>query len=241
MAYDFLGLVNEINARLNEVALTSSNFASAAGFYRSAKDSVNAAIRDINHTHYEWPFNHVTDTLTLVVDQTRYDFPADAASVDVDSFRVKEDATFGNKTVKLRPILYQEYLDRYVDQEYTTGDVSNVPERVFLTQDNQIGFYPKPDEEYEVDYEYFMFPTDLEAFDDVPTIPERFRQVIVDGAMFHAYMFRSNEQSAALMKAKFEEGLKRMRIMLINDYKYVYSTYIPNSTTYTFGPRVKNG
>ena len=31
MAYDYIGLVNDINKRLNEVELTSSNFATATG------------------------------------------------------------------------------------------------------------------------------------------------------------------------------------------------------------------
>ena len=38
MAYDFLGLVNDVNKRLNEVELTSSNFGNAVGFYSAAKD-----------------------------------------------------------------------------------------------------------------------------------------------------------------------------------------------------------
>ena len=48
MAYNFLGLVNDINHRLNEVALTSSNFATAVGYYSIAKDAVNSAVRHIN-------------------------------------------------------------------------------------------------------------------------------------------------------------------------------------------------
>ena len=59
MAYDYIGLTNEVNRRLNEVELTSANFSTATGFYAHIKDAVNASIRDINHTHYEWPFNHV--------------------------------------------------------------------------------------------------------------------------------------------------------------------------------------
>ena len=42
MAYNFLGLVNEVNRRLNEVELTSSNFATAIGYYNTAKDAVNS-------------------------------------------------------------------------------------------------------------------------------------------------------------------------------------------------------
>lgn len=33
MAYDFIGLVNDVNRRLNEVELTTSNFATAQGYY----------------------------------------------------------------------------------------------------------------------------------------------------------------------------------------------------------------
>ena len=47
MATTFLTLVNDINKRLNEVELTSSNFASATGFYAHAKDAVNSGIRYI--------------------------------------------------------------------------------------------------------------------------------------------------------------------------------------------------
>ena len=60
MAYNFLGLVNDVNRRVNEVQLTSSNFATAKGFYDLGKDAVNYAIRYINQSEYEWPFNHVT-------------------------------------------------------------------------------------------------------------------------------------------------------------------------------------
>ena len=59
MAYNFLGLVNAMNRRLNEVELTSSNFATATGFYSQAKDAVNAAIRYINQSEYFWSFNHM--------------------------------------------------------------------------------------------------------------------------------------------------------------------------------------
>ena len=86
MAYNFLDLVNEVNRRLNEVELTSSNFTSATGFYAHNKDAVNAAIRDINHVHYEWPFNHEVKEQTLTDGTIRYAFPADANTIDFDYF-----------------------------------------------------------------------------------------------------------------------------------------------------------
>ena len=44
MAYDFLGIVNDINRRSNEVELTTDNFNTVTGYYSAIKDSVNSSI-----------------------------------------------------------------------------------------------------------------------------------------------------------------------------------------------------
>lgn len=243
MAYNFLDLVNEVNRRLNEVELTSSNFATATGFYAHNKDAVNAAVRDINHTHHEWPFNHVTAEETLTAGTIRYGFPSDASTIDFDTFRIKEDSSLSNDTTKLVPMSYEEYLSSYIDHEYTTDTSKReLPSRVFHAPSLEFGIVPAPDQAYKLVYEYYRIPVDLSKYDDVPDIPERFRHVIIDGAMFYAYMFRSNEQSASISKSKFEEGLKRMRIMLVNRYSYVRSGMIvrDGASAAAFGDRVKN-
>jgi hypothetical protein len=241
MAYNYIGLTNEVNRRLNEVELTSSNFSTATGFYAHIKDAVNSAIRDINHTHYEWPFNHVLAEETLTVGGTRYAFPSDASTIDFDTFRVKESATLSNDTVRLGVMTYDDYLQRFVDQEYS-ADTSkqDVPTYVFHAPSLEWGVVPAPNQAYAIAYEYYRIPVDLSSSTDVPSIPERFKQVILDGAMYHAYMFRSNEQAANIAKGKFEEGIKKMRILLINKYVYMQSTAITQSTAFSgFGDRVK--
>jgi hypothetical protein len=242
MAYNFLDLTNEVNRSFNEVELTSSNFSTATGFYAKVKDSINTAIRDINHTHYEWPFNHVLAEETLSAGTIRYAYPTDANTLDYDTFRIKEDATLGNRTIKLSSISYEDYLDRYIDHEYTTDtNKRTVPTFVFQTPSLEYGVVPAPDQAYELLYEYYRVPVDLESYDNVPDIPERFRHVIVDGAMFYAYMFRGNEQSANIAKQKYEEGIKRMRSMLVNRYSYVRSGMIipASNSVRSFGDRVK--
>jgi hypothetical protein len=62
MAYNYLGLTNDVCRRLNEVELSASNFTSTTGFYSFAKDAVNSAIRHINQEEFEWPWNHVEET-----------------------------------------------------------------------------------------------------------------------------------------------------------------------------------
>ena len=49
MAYDYLGLTNEVLARMNEVELTASNFSTGArGFQVQCKNAVNDAINYVN-------------------------------------------------------------------------------------------------------------------------------------------------------------------------------------------------
>ena len=193
MAYNFLGLVNDVNRRLNEVELTSSNFDTAKGFYSHAKDAVNASIRHINQAQYQWPFNHVTQEEVLTAGTTRYSFPDDAKVIDFDSFRIKEDSTLGNSTVKLGLLDYDDYLQKCVDQEYTAV------------------------------YEYYRTPVDLENVTDVPVVPERFKHVIMEGAMYHAYLFRGNTQDASMTQQKFDASITQMRSMLINRTYYIRS------------------
>lgn len=240
MAYDYIGLVNEVNRRLNEVELTSGTFPTAKGFYSQVKDSVNSSIRDINQTHYEWPFNHVLAEEVLTAGTTRYAFPNDTGSIDFDTFRIKESTSFGNATVRLSVVDYDDYLQSSVDQEYgdNTGK-RTLPLSVFQAPSLEWGVVPPPDQNYEIVYEYYRVPVDLESATDVPSVPERFRHVIVDGAMYHAYMFRSNEQAANIAKSKFEEGLKRMRTILVNRFVYMRSTAIIQSGSSPFGDRVR--
>lgn len=223
MAYNYLELTNEVCRRLNETELTSSNFASATGFYAQIKDSINSAVRDINQMHFYWPFNHNTDDITLTPGELRYPLPENAKYVDFYTVRLQRNTSLGvGSALHLRQISYDEYIDRYIDQEFETDTTKGTfPRYVVRSKDGDIIFAPMPDKAYTVEYEYFMFPADLTTYDDVPTIPYRFKHVIVDGAMYHAYMFRDNLESASLALRKFEEGTKHMRTLLVNENIYV--------------------
>jgi hypothetical protein len=222
MAYNYLSLANEICRRLNETELTSSNFSSSVGFYAQIKDSVNSSIRDINQKHFYWPYNHNTDDIVLTAGELRYPLPENAKYTDFDTVRLARDTAVGVGSAKhLTQISYDEYIDRYIDQEYETDtSKGSAPEYISRSQDGDIIVIPMPDKAYTIEYEFFMFPADLETYDDVPTIPFRFKHVIVDGAMYHAYMFRDNLESASLSLRKFEEGMKHMRTLLVNENAY---------------------
>jgi len=221
MAYDFLGLTNDIARRLNETELTSANFAAATGIYAQLKDSVNAAIRDINQSHFAFPFNHNFDTIILTAGQLRYPLPTNSKYVDFDTVRLQRSTTpLVESARKLTQLSYDEYVSRFIDEEYKAASQGSAPEYVVRAQDNDIIFAPIPDAAYSIKYEYYMFPADLTNATDVPTIPFRYRHVIVDGGMYYAYMFRDNLESARVSFQKFESGIKRMRVQNVNENVY---------------------
>lgn len=222
MAYNFLSLVNDVATRINEPHLTSSNFSSATGFYPQIKEAVNSSVRHVNQAHFFWPFNHIKDDITLTAGISRYDLPDNAKYVDFGAFRVKRDVDLNvGQGKRLLQMTYAEYLDQHIDQEYETDTTQGgVPRNVVRTPDEQFIIVPQPNAAFQIEYEYYTYPVDLDLYDDIPTIPERFRHVVVDGAMYYAYMFRDNIEMANLSQAKFENGIKQMRTILVNENAY---------------------
>lgn len=226
MAYNYLELVNDVNRRLNEVPLTSSNFATASGYYSDVKGYVNSALNRINREEFEWPFNHVTHTELLVIDQPKYSYQSDAKSVAFDTFRLKGSDTLNVTSKRLRTLDYEAYLHEYPDYEFNPADHHDSPYWVVRNRDLSFTIAPPPDQTYEILYEYYRLPVDLESWDDVPSIPEQFRWVILEGAMYHAYMFRGGIEEASVSNQLFQAGIKDMRKIYINRTEYARSTVI---------------
>lgn len=229
MAYNFLGLVNDLNGRVNEVPLTSSNFASAEGYYSMAKEAVNSSLRYINQDKFTWPFNYVQQEDVLTAGTVRYAIPDNAKHVDYNTFRIKRNSTFGTTTQKLSQMDYEEFLDKYADAEYNTSNTSirDMPKFIIRGPGNEYLVYPSPDKAYELVYEYYILPVDLNLYTDVPTVPQAFRHIIVDGAMFYIYSFRGDIENADRSFNRFDMGLKDMRSIYINRFEYLRDTRVP--------------
>jgi len=227
MAFNYLGITNDILARFNEAPLTSATFSTVdSGSYRNTKDSVNSSIRHINQGSFEWPFNFVEQEDTLTAGTSRYPYPSDAKSISFDTFRIKRDATFGNETQFLSKMDYEEYIQKHVVDEYNTSDtgIRGLPKRIIRTPNQELVVHPVPDKAYEMVYEYYGLPVDLVLYTDVPNIPTAFRHIIVDGAAYYSYIFRSDYESADRVLQKFTDGIENMRTIYINRYEYVRDT-----------------
>ncbi len=234
----YVTLVNELLRRLNEVTLDANGegFDSVRNVQALAKDAINNSIRLIVQDGQEWPFLKTTQTQTLTAGTRQYSFPNDYSSTDWDTFYLKKLTSKGNTPMRLRPISYDDYIQnhRSIDD---TGDLTNgdgAPIYVYQTLEEKFGVTPVPDAAYQIEYVYWSFPTELTNYNDTVIIPERFKHVVIDGAMMFMMRFRSNEQSAAMHQNNFEDGIKAMRRVLVDDILVVRSTVIERSGTSAF-------
>ena len=229
MATTYITLVNDLLRRLNEVTLATSGdgFSTAKNVQAIAKDAINNSIREILQDGHQFPFLKTTTTQTLTAGTGTYDLPTDMASVDWDTFYLQALSSAGNTARSLPTIPFEEYVRIYkaIEENSGTGARSS-PDLVYQTSEEKFGVTPLPDAAYVIEYVYYKFPADLSAFDDEMIIPYRFKYIIIDGAMVYMMRFRSNEQSAQIHQAKFQEGIKAMRRLLLDDPLFVRSSMI---------------
>ena len=215
--------------RLNEVTLTTSGegFSTAKNVQAIAKDAINNSIREILQDGHQFPFLKTTNTQTLTAGTGTYDLPTDTASVDWETFYLQALSSAGNTARSLPTIPFEEYVRIYkaIEENAGTGGRSS-PDLIYQTSEEKFGVTPLPDAAYVIEYVYYKFPADLSAFDDEMIIPDRFKYIIIDGAMVYMMRFRSNEQSAQIHQAKFQEGIKAMRRLLLDDPLFVRSSMI---------------
>jgi len=233
----YVTLVNELLRRLNEVTLDTAGdgFDTVRNVQALAKDAINNSIRNILQTGQEWPFLKVTYTQTLTAGTRLYDFPADFASVDWDTFYIKQLSSTSNTPSFLPTVSFEEYTQRYrgLDDQADSGSGISAPQRVYQTYESKFGVTPVPDNAYEIEYVYWKFPADLVLFNDTCLIPDRFNHVLIDGAMMYMMRFRSNDQSAAIHQQNFDNGIRSMRRILMDDPLDIRSTVVQRNKSFS--------
>lgn len=232
----YISLTNELLRRMGEVTMDSTEFDGARNIQSLAKNAINSSIRELMHSAQEWPFALTTYTQTLTTGVGTYSFPTDCSNVDWESFYIKKLTAADNEPSRLAVITYTNYLDNYRPAEDTNGTGGYaVPTNIYQTQEAKFGATPLPDQAYQIEYKYWSFPADLVDSTDVCLIPDRFTNVLLDGAMFYMLMFRSNEQGATIYRDKFDTGIRTMRRLLLDEPMYMRSTML---TRPSFHPRV---
>jgi hypothetical protein len=222
MPSTYLELCNKTIRRLNEVEIAAENFGSVRGIQALIKDAVEDSIARINQAEFEWPFNAAEHTQVLVPGQSEYSWPAFFKISDWNSFQIQKNEGLNVGFKSLRFIERDEWYRSHRDNDYEAGNAGRgVPDMVFDGHGSGFGVTPSPNAAYSVRFRYFLNYADITAAADVTRIPETFDTVIVDGALYHLYMFKDNLEAAQVAFLSFEKGIKDMQGIYINSYESV--------------------
>lgn len=227
----FLDLTNRVLRRLNEVELTSGDFTSARGIQAAAKDGINSAVFDLNRQQFTWPFNAAEELTTLVIGQTEYSNPNNLKTMEWDSFRIVKDDTTATESTCLdfidRDVWYKRLRNEDVDNAATGLEK---PRFVFPSHGTGFGVTPAPDKTYRLSFRYFLHPVELVAATDQitgnTTYPTALIPTIIEGAMYHLYMFKDNPESAQFASRNFEMGVADLKSQYINQYHSIRDTRV---------------
>ena len=204
MATTYLDITNEVLRELNEIPLTSANFASAVGLQQFVKDSVNKAIFDIANAEPQLPFfstglSGATDpfygnvTVATVAGTRWYTLKAssssittDYASIDWDDFYVTtinvsgESAPYVSKGLKFMTLAdWKRYYRDSENEDDANSQNYGEPQFVIKSPDSRkFGLSPIPDKVYNIHFYAFDKPTKLDAYGDTVVFPEQYVNVI---------------------------------------------------------------
>ena len=125
--------------------------------------------------------------------------------------------------IPLRYLSYEEYNEKYRERDSKPNtDKFADPEYVYTNYNDELGLTPIPETSNRtIKFDYYVTNTDLSAHGDTGIIPTRFESIINARAKYYTYMFRSDVQTAQYALKEYEDGIKRMRVELINRKNYM--------------------
>lgn len=242
MATTYLDITNEVLRELNEIPLTSANFASAVGLQKFVKDAVNKSIFDIANAEPQLPFFAVgesgaTDpfygnvTVATVAGTRWYELKAsssnianDYASIDWDDFYVTtinvsgESAPYVSKGLKFMTLTdWKRYYRDSENEDDANSQNYGEPQFIIKSPDNRkFGLSPIPDKVYNIHFYAFDRPTKLDAYGDTVVFPEQYVNVITARVRYYVWQFKESPQQAAFALDDYKKELRQMKSNLMN-------------------------
>lgn len=153
------------------------------------------------------------------------------ASYQVDTVEVRENFD----AVKLDYVTFDYYNNYLKARDFNLSPTAfDRPRIITRLQNGDFVVSPTPKLEYRIEFDAFVYPVALAADSDTILIPDKYSDIIVDGALYQCYMFKEDFEQAGIAKSQFADGIKQMRTQLKN----VSSAML--GTTYGIGANSKH-
>ena len=207
-----VGKSYEVIIKLTGATITATIGTSSGGSETKSQTITISNTNESSYTSFTFTATAVTHFITLT--------EASGSNAFIGFISLTEDDT---NPKKLNYITYEEWNDNFREKDSASSvDKLGVPDFVYTSYNDEIGFSPIPDSDnLSIKFDYYITHTDLSASTDTSIIPARFESVIIARARYYSFMLRSDLQNAQFANKEYEDGVKRMRVELINRKNYV--------------------
>ena len=227
MPTSYLDLCNAVLRRLNEVPMTSGDWDTVRNVQALTKDCVKQAVSKINQQEFNWPFNAAQHTQTLTAGVNEYIWPDAFKVADYNSFQIQRDDSLDTMFHTLKHMDQDEYYQKHRDDDMNALGVGlSRPDYIIQGHGNGYIISPTPDKAYELRFRYYLNFADLQAYNDLTRIPTSFDSVIIDGALYDMSLVKNNTENATAFLSTFQQGIKDLQTLYINNYDYIRDTRI---------------
>jgi|TARA_R100000329_G_scaffold149351_1_gene139859 hypothetical protein len=242
MATTYLQATNELLREINEIVLTSSNFANAIGIQQHAKDCINRAYNDIVTSEPRWSFlatgesgatdpfygnvylETVAGTRWYELKESSSSLTTDYGAIDWNDFYLTTIGVSGASTPytsrNLRYVTLEDWKDfRRESENIDDTDSQNwgEPNVVFRSPDGRkFGLSPIPKKVYRVWFFAYDLPTALSAHGDTVVFPDVYVPVLIARARYYMHQFKENMQAAAFALDDYKKGLRQMKSNMLS-------------------------
>lgn len=209
------------------------------------QNSVNAAVADISRREMQWPFNYSKQTFVTSPGVQEYTPPSNVKVIKWSTFGISANPS-STPTIQASTLIEVDYNNwaqniRPTDQNLLSNQWT-IPTIVVKGDDGNIILSRPPGDPqnalqtYNMYYDAWADPAAFVNPTDVCPIPDIYNYVIVDGAMYYGYDFRSDVGARQEAKNKFEQGITEMQRVLIKPTDAFKSTQIVNQRTFNSIP-----
>jgi hypothetical protein len=202
----------EVIVKLTGATITVTIGTSSGGSQTKSQTITISNANDSSYTSFTFTATAVTHYITLT--------EASGSNAYVGFISLTENDV---NPKRLKYITYEEWNDNFRERDLASStDKLGVPEYVYTTYNDEIGFSAIPDSDnLSIKFDYYITHTALSGATDTSLIPTRFEPVIISRARYYAFMLRSDLQNAQFANKEYEDGVKRMRVELVNRKNYV--------------------
>ena len=220
---------HKISIRVLDTQESGSSLTIKVGTSSGASDIISTTLSVTNYGNgniYSGEFTPTSNTVYIGLAN------ADATNLDVDFAR----ASISESPQKLAFLSYDSFLQGQLATDTVINDSQyGKPLYVYFTPDTlKFGLSPVPDtDSYTVNYDYYKTHTDLSDATDTLDLPDRFADTVVNRAKYYLYKLRNDVAMANIANAEYEEGIKRIRVEVLNKSDYMKDTRVNLTVTST--------